>query len=71
MPRTWTYRSPDAFGQPKRHAYRSPSTSKEYHPAKILRAAFIRAAAPRLKGGGGRRPRPRWTPRPKFSKPKR
>jgi hypothetical protein len=75
MPRSWTYKSPDAIGQPKRHVYRGPSTAKEYHPQRIMRlqAAFARAAAPKRKSGGGRRRRyqPRYRARPKFSKPKR
>jgi hypothetical protein len=74
MPRSWTYRSPNAFGQPKRHAYRSPSTAKEYHPNKRLAAIFARASGPRRKAKGGRKRRrfkPRYRARPKFSRPKR
>lgn len=74
MSRSWTYRSPDAFGAPKRHVYRAPFTSKEYHANKVLRATFARAAAPRRKSGGGgrrRRHQPRYRYRPKASRPKR
>ena len=72
MPRSWTYKSRDAIGQPKRHVYRGPSTSKEYQSNR-LRATFTQAAArPKRKSGGGgrkRQPRPRW--RPRYGRPKR
>lgn len=76
MPRSWTYKSREAIGQPKRHVYRGPSTAKEYHPQKVMRlqAAFARAAAPKRKSGGGgrrRRYKPRYRRRPKQTRPKR
>ena len=53
-------------------SYRPPGSRKQYHPLKVLRAIFGRAASPKpRRGGGGRKRKPRLRYRPRNPRPKR